>query len=347
MALIKASSPTKAIIAGEHSVVYGGIAIAAPLENRKTCECRVEKAPSGQISFDDSMGIGTYFEDGTFMDKDGFFKAKVKLTEHILKSEKKAIAGLGIKMKLSKNAIPKGTGHSSATAAVIALCLYEAIDARPTKDKLFEAIQVFEEVAHNGKSSGIDAQTVLSDGPIKFKKLFLEGGAARYNFEKTDLNLPRGTTLLIVNTLKKGQIPKTTGEMLDVFVKTRRISKRPYDLNESEREDITKEFDEIVQNIESELNIDGNAKKLGDLFDDNHRLLRKSGVSSDSIEEAIKICLKANCLGAKITGAGGNGGAVLALAHTKDARKVITHLKRAGMDAIEAKFSGKPAFLEI
>ncbi|MFH0972117.1 MAG: hypothetical protein V1835_06145 [Candidatus Micrarchaeota archaeon] len=348
MRLVKASAPTKAIIAGEHSVVYGGMAIAAPLDNRKGCECKMERVENGKgvIIIEDVMGRGKYFANGNFEDEDGWFRAKAKLIGYILKSEGASIDNLKITMKFSKNKIPKGTGHSASTAAALAICLYGALEIKAGKEKLFGAVQAFEEIAHGGRPSGIDAQTVLSDSALKFRKIFRQDAEAKYEYGGVDLELPEGTVLLIINTLKKGEMADTTGALLKKFAEKAGIGKKPAEMSQAERDKITAGFDGVVDGIEAELNKHGNAGKLGKLFNKNHGMLREYGMSSEGIEEAIGISLKNGALGAKITGAGGEGGAVLVLCRDKAARKILKAVGNAGLDGVEAKFSKKGAKLD-
>ncbi|MFH1258177.1 MAG: hypothetical protein ABIG96_00705 [Candidatus Micrarchaeota archaeon] len=345
MGKITASAPSKVIIAGEHSVVYGGIALAAPLDNRKKCECKYEKVGErkGCIEVDDSVGDGKYLPDGSFEDKDGWFRAKAKVIDHILKSEGKSIDALKIRMNFSKNKIPKGTGHSAATAAVLSLCLYGVFGITPGKQKLFDAVQQFEEIAHGGRPSGIDAHTVISDGPQEFRKEFLRDGNVKFRFEGVKLDLPKGSVLLVINTLKRGELPETTGGQLDKFAKKAGVGKKPAEMSERERGKITGPFDELVEKIKAHLSEDGNAAELGGLFNKNHELLKKYGVSEDGIEAAREICLQHGAYGGKITGAGGRGGAIIALCRERDADKILKKIRGSGMDGVKAVFSTKGA----
>lgn len=348
MRTIKASAPTKAIIAGEHSVVYGGSAIAMPLENRKSCVCKIREASGGLglIKVDDSIGTGKYFADGTFEDADGFFKAKAQLIGFILKSSGKGISGQDISLSLSKNKMPKGTGHSAATAAAIALCLYSGLGVAPSRSRLFEAIQVFEEVAHGGRPSGVDANAVISDSPQKFRREFPQGGGSKFDFESIALALPKGTALLVVNTLTKGGTFQTTDELIAKFGQSLGISRKPGELGEEERAQIIAPFDSIVEQIQGELHEGGDPEKLGKLLNANHDLLRRCGVSSEGIENAIGISLRNGALGAKLTGAGGRGGAVIVFCREGMAAKILLALGKAGMAGIRAKISSRGACLE-
>jgi len=57
----------------------------------------------------------------------------------------------------------------------------------------------------------------------------------------------------------------------------------------------------------------GDLESLGDAMNVNHGLLAAAGVSSPALDIAVDTLRRAGALGAKLTGAGGDGGAVVAL----------------------------------
>ena len=173
METFKVSAPTKAIICGEHSVVYGGWAISSPLKRKKEGTVGIELSAEGRIIVDDVVGSGFLTSEMKTGAGDKTFLPKEKLITYILEEIGIDEFGKRVTIDLSKSRVPKGTGGSAATALCIAKALYKAFGIIPTKEQLFNAIQVFEEVTHGGKPSGIDARTVLSEKPLKFRKEFL------------------------------------------------------------------------------------------------------------------------------------------------------------------------------
>ncbi len=334
-----ASAPSKLILCGEHSVVYGGKAIAVPLDNRKECTVTVEEVEKGkgEIIVEDVVGFGRVLCTGQVLPADSLFAAKTKVIQFILEKESINFDSLRVRCVFSRNKIPKGTGGSASAFASLAIALYTVFVVPFTKEKLFEAVQAGEEVAHGGKASGIDAHTVLSDSPQKFWKEFA-GKETKFHFEQVALALPRNTVLVVVNTLKKGQTPETTASLIQRFAEHYRIMQVPADVPEKTRNELTTPFNEAVEKIAGELREKGDAKKLGQYLNDNHFLLKKAGVSSEGIEEALALCRKAGALGGKLTGAGGRGGACFSLVKKENAEKLVEALKEAGFEAVIASF---------
>ncbi|MGB9576954.1 MAG: mevalonate kinase, partial [Candidatus Norongarragalinales archaeon] len=79
---------------------------------------------------------------------------------------------------------------------------------------------------------------------------------------------------------------------------------------------------------------------------ENHELLRQAGVSSKGIEEARKIALENNAYGAKLTGAGGVGGAVIALVAKEKIPVVKAALEKSGFKSFQSEFSDRGASVD-
>ncbi|MCB9678616.1 MAG: mevalonate kinase [Alphaproteobacteria bacterium] len=68
---------------------------------------------------------------------------------------------------------------------------------------------------------------------------------------------------------------------------------------------------------------------LGELLSENHRHLRKLGVSTPTLDQIVDLCLAAKAYGAKLSGSGG-GGVVLAL--VDDPEPVLRSAEAAGFE---------------
>jgi mevalonate kinase len=76
----------------------------------------------------------------------------------------------------------------------------------------------------------------------------------------------------------------------------------------------------------------GDLKKVGDLMNENHRILQELGVSSKELDQLVDIARKQGAFGAKLTG-GGGGGCMVALTPGKEVQgKVVSAFKGAGYE---------------
>ena len=83
----------------------------------------------------------------------------------------------------------------------------------------------------------------------------------------------------------------------------------------------------------------GDLKKVGDLMNENHRILQEIGVSSKELDLLVDMARKQGAFGAKLTG-GGGGGCMVALTPGKDLQgKVASAFKTAGYEFIATKIS--------
>lgn len=343
---IVTSAPTKIILTGEHSVVHGSWAIAVPINLRNRVELTSEEPRGKPELFLEEVGEPKWWArmhaDGTFEGNEAY-KCLFEMAKHIFSQNGTSLEKIGknLRVELHFCHSPKGTGNSASVAAALALALNSLLGKKPSRQELFETVQVSEKVVH-GAPSGVDARTVVSDNAQKFRKEFLPDGSTKFHFQDIDLKLPRDTTLLVINTSLPEAKTESTGELVTRFSQTH-FKKNPGELTSEERKRITEPFNEIVLTMEKELHEEGNPQKLGELFNKNHLLLANGRVSSPRIEEARKICLEAGALGAKLTGAGGSGGAVIALVKKEKAKALIEALKGGGFRAFEAQTADRGA----
>lgn len=343
MEKFQASAPSKLILCGEHAVVYGATAIVAPLANRTSCTASLEAVAQGEgeIRVQDSVGVGRLTHDGRMEDKDGSFAAKAAVLSYLVKCEALPLETSKVLLSLSADRVPKGTGGSASAFAAMSLALMAAFGRPPSKERLFEAVQAGEEIAHGGKASGVDAKAVLSDSPLEFSKEFKEDGQTLYHFSPLPLALPAASTLVVINTLEPGRSAASTAVQVKRFASKYGIRARPEDMLAEARAALVAPFNLLEEKIRKELQASGDAALLGKLFDENHFLLKEAGVSSPGIEKALHLCKENGALGGKLTGAGGEGGACFALVPKENLQKILQFLGAAGFEAVEAAFDDK------
>ncbi len=333
---IVAKAPCKVIITGEHGVVHGSPAIAMSIEPFNTVTLTSE--PGKPCVAIKSKGREVELnEKGEVVKGNIEWMVYPELVKHFIQKE-----GFVVKERILLNIesnVPKGVGASSSIAVALAIAILKYAGKTFTKEDLFEAGQFVDKIAHGGSPSGVDTMTVTT-GPTKLVRS-VENGQVKWNFYPEKVALPSETELIVVDTFKEGK-RAGTGEMVKTVSKALGLLKpdgsvKP--LNEFSEEDKKRilPFTKIFEKIAAQLKPNGDAEALGRLMNENHELLANLGTSTQGIEEACSICLDNGAYGAKITGAGGEGSAVIALVKKAKAREVIRKLKQSGFNAFEAK----------
>ena len=85
----------------------------------------------------------------------------------------------------------------------------------------------------------------------------------------------------------------------------------------------------------------GDLEGLGDAMNVNHGLLCALGLSSESLDSMVYRLRSMGALGAKITGAGGDGGAVIGL--FSEPEPALVRLQRQGVDCFVSQVAGPRA----
>jgi mevalonate kinase len=112
------------------------------------------------------------------------------------------------------------------------------------------------------------------------------------------------------------------------------------DRNESLFKELSRQARDICSEATAAI-FSNNHEMLGQLMNENQKILKQIGVSHEKIDDLIQVCTMAGALGAKMTGAGG-GGAIIALAASKkDSSKIASSIKAHGYDSFEVKIDYK------
>lgn len=343
---ILSSAPTKLIVAGEHAVVHGTKAIVFPIELRNFLELKIEE---GDFVFRlQEIGFPEFWfslkSDWSFEGHEGY-KGIAEMIKNLFNKEGINLFELRKRFdaKLFFSRAPKGMGNSASISAVFAIALFNFFGKKPSFQELFDATMVSEKVIHVNPS-GVDSVAVISGKSLVFWKEFV-GKEVKFNFSEESLCFPKETELLVINSRRREEKIMTTGELVNLFSKNY-FGKNPNEVSDSEKKALVKEFNPVIEEIQKELNENGSPQRLGKLFLENQELLRKGGVSSESIEEAINACMESGCFGAKGTGACGPGGAVIALVEKNKAKKVLEKLEKKGFNAFVARKAEKGTVIE-
>lgn len=305
-----ASAPSKCILFGEHYVVYGSPALSVAIGPRNTVE--FSDAKDAGMELHSLYGNGALSSDGSFSGpKEQELYAAV--AKHVFGAARMPACSV----RFSAAWKLKGVGVSASLCAAFAAGLYRMGGKTATSEQIFSAAQSGDLVAHGGRASGIDARTVSEGGAIIFQRKF---EPPSFDFRKAPFSLPKNSALLLIDTFagrKDG-----TGKMLEIFASQFGISGTPVDATEKQRQEIREEYTPLWERISSGLR-NADARTLGSLMNENHELLKNRRMSSAGIEKAVSAALSEGALGAKLTGGGGEGGAVLALCEKKKKREMV------------------------
>ncbi|WP_381803541.1 mevalonate kinase [Streptomyces niveus] len=292
----------KAILLGEHAVVYGAPALALPVPQLTVTASAGWSSGTadgqGGLSFtmtgSASRALVTQASDGLR-----------RLTEEF--TARMDVPGTPSLEVILDGAIPhgRGLGSSAAVSRAVVFALADLMGRQLTESMAFDLVQTAENVAH-GRASGVDAMAVGASRPLLFQAGRAEELAVGCDglFIIADSGVP-GSTKEAVGLLRTG-FERRAGAR-DRFVG------RASELAEAGRRALA----------------DGDPGELGSRLTDYHELLRETGLSTERIDTLVEAALKAGSLGAKITG-GGLGGCVIAQTRPEQAREVTRQLHEAG-----------------
>lgn len=201
-----------------------------------------------------------------------------------------------------------GLGASAAMAAAAARSLASRLGRTLSNDLLFNAVQASEKIFH-GAPSGLDAAMAIFGGVSLFTKA-----------DKTSPIKASVPKLLVVHS---GE-PKDTARSVARFAS--RIKESP-----AEADRRLRCIGEIVQ-LGADALKNGDDESLGALMTENHRHLAWFDVSSPKLDRIVEIALKNGALGAKLTGGGRGGCAVLLL--PRDSGKTESAIQTAGFEKV-------------
>lgn len=292
-------SHAKAILMGEHSVVYGEPAIALPLKN-------IDMTVTITARNDQQQLIHSRYYEGTLRDLAGSYEGIRQLIMRLLTQFNANDLGFDLTFS-SKIPQERGMGSSAATSIAIIRAFYELFEVELDTKTLRHLANIEESITH-GSPSGIDAATTSSDDPIFFIK----------NKELTPFKIDIPGYLVIADTGVMGQTGLAVSSV-----------RRLFDEEPSSTRRLISNLGQAAIDAKQALQ-DGDLERLGTLMNKAHNHLHALGVSHPHLETLVKTALKNGALGAKLTGSG-IGGSIIALAKDlQDAKRIAKALLAAG-----------------
>lgn len=290
----------KVILLGEHAVVYGSHAIAAPI--RLGIKARVLEDGKGIRLIIPRWGVESRLFAGVEATH-SMYRALEDLIR-LLRLDRQSFT-IEVSPELPR---AMGMGGSAALAVAVIRALNRHFGLHLDDDAVNRHAFACEQVVH-GTPSGID-NTVSTYGRfILYRKP-----------DMTELHVPEAIPIVIGLT-------GISGHTLEQVKRVREARERTPELYD----DVFNRIDQMV--LASRAAVEHNdLETLGQLMNMTHGMLNSLQVSCWELEELIQIARKHGSPGAKLTGAGG-GGAMIALA-PENADGIASAMKDAGYQSI-------------
>ena len=308
------TAPGKVILFGEHAVVYGKPALAAPVHSTRARAEVIDlpKDPAGWVRLE-APGTQT---SAWLHEMDGAdpLAAGIRLILKDLGGELRS----ALRVSLESD-IPVGAGMgSSAAVSVAVLRALAAHLGRELPPERVSALAYEVEKLQHGTPSGIDNTVVTYERPL----YFIAGQPFQF------VQVGRPFTLMIGDS--GDRLP--TRESVAAVLERRAADPESVDRVFAEIAVISEQGRRLIES--------GDNRQLGPLMDHNQTLLKAIGVSSRGLEGLIRAAKRAGALGAKLSGAG-RGGIMIALVEPESAEPVGIALRQAGATrTIRTEISG-------
>jgi mevalonate kinase len=305
----KGSGFGKVILFGEHFVVHGAPGIVSAIDSATDAE--VTKTQKGLSIKDERKGSKGYAEEKRLQ--------QIESIERMLKT-----MGLDAKTPLNiwlGGNLPgfSGLGASAASSVAIARAISEELNLRLSNEKINQ-IAYEAEKAYAGNPSGIDNTAATYGGLMWFKKNPAGGSD---NVERLRTRSP--VEIVIGST---GKVANTKA-MVEGAAERKKNNPQKYDPIFKQAENLALAGRKALENYD--------LKRVGELMNENHRLLQEIEVSSRELDMLVDLARKQGALGAKLTG-GGGGGCMVALTPTKALQETVAKaIEKAGYEVLRTK----------
>lgn len=307
--MVKATAPGKVILFGEHAVVYGRPAIAAPLSQlRATAIIEPGKEPGVFLNAPD-LGLKRSLPDAGDDDALALAVRQVQKAAGL-----QQLPDIHITVS-SEIPIASGLGSGASITAAIIRALAAYLDLGDLAGDDWVSRLTFEvEKFYHGTPSGIDNTVVAYERPVYFVRQ-----SSNNRIETFEIGAP--LPLLIADT---GVSSHTKAVVSDV--------RQSWQANHELYEHFFDRCGTIAETARTAI-ASGELISIGHLMNENHHLLKELGVSSPELNDLVKAALDAGAFGAKLSGAG-RGGNMIALVNEGMEKGVRAALREAGARAI-------------
>ena len=291
-------APGKVILFGEHAVVYGRPALAAPV-TQVCATATVQPGKAGEGLVIDAVNLGLRVT----LDDAGHPLAEVAR----LVLERLGLLAPDWRISLhSTIPIASGLGSGAAVSAAVVRALARAAGCELGPAEVSDIVFQVEQLYH-GTPSGVDNTVIAYGQPVYFVR-----GQPPQPFA-----IGQPFTIAIGDTGVSSPTKVTVGGVRARW----QADPARYEAR----------FDQVAAIVEAarQAIAGGAPDELGPLMDANHALLAEMGVSSPKLERLVRAARAAGAGGAKLSG-GGRGGNMIALVTPDTADAVVTALRAKG-----------------
>jgi len=300
-------APGKAILLGEHAVVYNHPAIAIPVRGVEA------QALARTVS---SPGISLDCPDlNLFLAPDQAAPSAVKpfldLARRML--QQSGCHGVGLHVRL-RSTIPvqRGMGSGAAMSVALVRAIAGALQLRVSEEEVIALAYEAERFFHHDPS-GIDNHVVARNQAIYYTR---RRGCQPIRCRESEFHF------LVADC----GVRPPTAEVVRQVAEARCRQPAHYDA-------LFWEIGHLVSYARQIL-AHGSPAQLGMCLNRNHELLCELGVSSETIDRLVAAACKAGAAGAKLSGAGRGGSVIALLSSAEQAAEVRAALQEAGAQAI-------------
>ncbi|VAW33807.1 Mevalonate kinase [hydrothermal vent metagenome] len=288
MIVAEATAPGKIILFGEHAVVYGRPAIAAPISQLRA------KAHVYYSSSNNCYLIAPDLQRHDRLDD-------LPMDDALATAVRQLVAAAGLEQApdvtihvRSDIPIASGMGSGAAIAAAIIRALAKHLNRLDLQENSVVSALTYEvEKIHHGTPSGIDNSVVAYERPICFVRQSPQNSIEPFSvttplrFLVADSGIRSSTKTVVEDVRRQWRADPTTFD--HIFDQCGRIAQAARTAIET-----------------------GDVAQVGALMTENHKWLQEMMVSSSELDKLVTAALQAGALGAKLSGAG-RGGNIIAL----------------------------------
>lgn len=307
--MVKATAPGKVILFGEHAVVYGRPAIAAPLSEIRATAIIEPGRQEGVILVAPDLNLKTKLADA---DEDDALAIAVRQVQEAAGGDPLPDMIITVTSEIP---IASGLGSGAAISAAIIRALVSYLEkSHLATDEWVSQLTYEVEKVYHGTPSGIDNTVVTYERPVYFVRQQPQNRIETFEIART---LP----LLIADT---GVSSRTKAVVSDV--------RRAWKADKVQFEHLFDSCGVIARSARDAI-ADGDLPRIGQLMNENQVLLVDMTVSSPELNHLVEAAVRAGAYGAKLSG-GGRGGNMIALVDDESETKVRDALLKAGARSV-------------